>query len=71
MKKMLSDVKNTGKFKALYSVDSIKRTVLLKVLSLSSILFSTVQYTVYNILDRDFLKYHEKKVREKLYVRYV
>ena len=54
-----------------YSVDSIKHTVLLKVLSLLSVLFSTVYNSIYSIFNRDFLKYQEKKVREKLNVRYV
>ena len=54
-----------------YSVDSIKHTVLLKILSLLRVLFSTVYTSIYSIFNRDFLKYQEKKVREKLNVRYV
>ena len=54
-----------------YSVDSIKHTVLLKVLSLLSILFLTVYTSINSIFNRDFLKYQEKKVPEMLNVRYV
>ena len=54
-----------------YSVDSIKHTVLLKALSLLSVLFSTVNQQLNSIFDRDFLKNQENKVREKLNVRYV
>ena len=46
-------------------------TVLLNVLSLLRVLFSTVYTKVYSIFNRDFLKYQEKKVREKLNVWYV
>ena len=50
-----------------YSVDSIKRTVLLYILSLLNILFSTVNFK------KSLLKilYIKKKVHEKLNVRYI
>ena len=63
--------KSSPYFCPMYSVDSIKRTVLLKVLFVTV----SIKRTVFN---NDFKKisikntvYQEKEVREKLNVRYV